>query len=144
MKSQPALRVIGLLATTGTVALLSACGGEAPAPPPAGAEPAAAVQAGPAAAPATDPAPANTECGTVPATGATKAKVVIRAGAIDCAQATDVLTRYFQQLTPADAARPDGAGPIVLGGWTCGSGSPTDPTTCSTEDGRQIDGVPVK
>jgi hypothetical protein len=151
MNSQPVLRSLGLLSATGAVALLSACGGGDAAPQaPAPTAEAVAAPAGPAPAPAAHPAAANTECGAVPAVGAARAvptaraNVVVRAGAVDCPQATDVFTQYFRKLTPADAARPDGAGPVVLGGWTCGSGSPTDPTTCSTEDGRQIDAVPAK
>ncbi|NKQ52623.1 hypothetical protein HFP15_06985 [Amycolatopsis sp. K13G38] len=79
-------------------------------------------------------------CGTVPAAAGARANVVVRRGNVDCAQATAVVTRYFARLSPSDAARPDGAGPVALEEWTCGS----DPgvalnATCSTEDDREID-----
>jgi hypothetical protein len=80
----------------------------------------------------------------VTAFGTIKAKIVVREGAVDCGQANDLLTHYFHGLTPADIAKPDGAGPISVGRWTCGSGpipTSSDVATCSTEDGREVDGV---
>jgi hypothetical protein len=97
----------------------------------------------PAAVAAADPAPLDIQCGKVPATKGAQADVVIRAGAVDCPQATKLITDYFQKLSP-DEVNSDGAGPVALAEWTCGSG-PNDPvTTCSTEDSRQVDGVVAK
>jgi hypothetical protein len=80
-------------------------------------------------------------CGKVPATKGVQADVVVRGGTVDCAQATQVITQYFQKLSPSEAASPDGAGPVALGEWTCGSGAGDPVTTCSTEDSRQVEGV---
>ncbi|WP_158885728.1 hypothetical protein [Amycolatopsis anabasis] len=145
MRSQPALRPLGLLVPAAALLLAGCGGGDNPDQPPASqSSPAAAAPTGPALLPAANPAAPGTDCGPVTAIGGAKAKVVVREGSEDCAQATQVLTEYFQKITPAEANKPDGAGPVSLGGWTCGSGSPTDPTTCSTEDGRLIEGSPAK
>ena len=98
--------------------------------------------------PADVAAPANAvkalSCGIVPAADGAQAKVLVRQGNVDCAQATAVATQYFARLSPADRANPDGAGPVALEEWTCGSdpGSPLT-ATCSTEDGREIGTVPA-
>jgi ABC-type phosphate transport system substrate-binding protein len=109
--------------------LLSGCGADpAPAAAPAPTSPAQAAE----------PAPAGTPCGEVAGVEGAKNKIVVR-GKTDCAEAAQVLTEYFQKLTPAEAASPQGPGPVVVGAWTCGSG-PNDPVThCSTEDDRQIE-----
>lgn len=109
--------------------LLGGCGAD-PAPSPA---------TGPTApAPAAEQAPAGTSCGDVGGFQGAKNKLVVR-GKADCAEATQVLAEYFRKLTPAEAASPQGPGPVVIGAWTCGSG-PNDPvTSCSTEDERQIE-----
>lgn len=121
MKSFSALPV--LLA----VAVLSGCGAD-PAPSAAPAP----------SSPAAEKAPAGTPCGEVTGLQGAKNKVVAH-GKTDCAEATQVLTDYFTKLTPAEAASPQGPGPVVIGAWTCGSG-PNDPvTSCSTEDERQIE-----
>ncbi|WP_181774026.1 hypothetical protein [Amycolatopsis pittospori] len=110
------------------VAVLSGCG----------ADPAPAAAPAPSSSPATEQAPAGTPCGEVPGLQGAKNKVVAH-GKTDCAEATQVLTDYFAKLTPAEAASPQGPGPVVIGAWTCGSG-PNDPvTSCSTEDARQIE-----
>ncbi|SDW45492.1 hypothetical protein SAMN05421504_101626 [Amycolatopsis xylanica] len=120
---------------------LAGCGSDAATPPPAPSSPAAAAPpSGPAPSPAANPAAAGTQCGEVPAKDK-QAKVTVRGGAVDCAQATQVVTEYFRKLTPAEAKSPQGPGPIAVGEWTCGSG-PNDPvTTCSTEDDRQVEGT---
>jgi hypothetical protein len=88
------------------------------------------------------PAPTTaTPCGKVPAVPGAQADVVIRAGAVDCPQATRVVTQYFQKLSPSEAASPNGAGPVALGEWTCGSATGDPVTTCSTEDDRQVEAV---
>ena len=118
--------------------LLTGCGGGTTAPPAAPADPGAASVAA-----AADPPPLAIQCGKVPAGNGAQADVVIRAGVVDCPQATKLITEYFQKLSP-DEVNSDGAGPLALAEWTCGSG-PNDPvTTCSTEDSRQVDGVVVK
>jgi hypothetical protein len=122
--------------------LAAGCGADGPADEPATQHQVPAADTGPAGMPAAQPATPGTECGVVPAIGGAMSMVVVRAGAVDCAQATTVLTRYFAKLTPAQAASPEGSEPVPLGAWTCASGPATDPwTTCSTEDGRQVDGV---
>ncbi|MFC3448223.1 hypothetical protein [Amycolatopsis speibonae] len=109
------------------VVLLSGCGADpAPAAAPQPSSPAAA------------PVAAGTPCGEVAGPQGSKNKVVAH-GKTECAEATQVLTDYFTKLTPAEAASPQGPGPVVIGSWTCGSG-PNDPvTSCSTEDERQIE-----
>ncbi|HVW41758.1 MAG TPA: hypothetical protein VHC18_10440 [Amycolatopsis sp.] len=113
--------------TAGALALTACGGGPAPAAPAPAAQSAAPVS-----------------CGTVPATHGTQAKVLVRQGNVDCAQAGAVATRYFARLTAADLANPDGAGPVALDPWTCGSdpGAPLT-ATCSTEDDREIGTVPA-
>ena len=112
---------------------LTACGGE-PATDPAVTARAAAASTSAEAIP----------CGSVPATEGKQAKVVVRQGDVGCGQATAVATQYFARLTPTDLASPDGAGPVALEDWTCGSdaGSPLT-ATCSTEDDREIATVPA-
>ncbi|WP_410657871.1 hypothetical protein [Amycolatopsis sp. lyj-112] len=104
-----------------------------------GADPAPSAAPGPSSpATTTEQAPAGTPCGDITGLQGAKNKLVVH-GKADCAEATQVLTEYFQKLTPAEAASPQGPGPVVIGAWTCGSG-PNDPvTTCSTEDDRQIE-----
>jgi hypothetical protein len=113
---------------------LTACGGQAVTTPP----PADQVLAAMANPPAKD-----IPCGTVAGAGGTLAKVTIRQGAVDCGQAGALIARYFTKLTPSDLSNPDGAGPIALDPWTCGS-APAAPlaATCSTEDGREVDTQP--
>ncbi|WP_414938853.1 hypothetical protein [Amycolatopsis sp. cmx-11-51] len=121
MKSFSALPV--LLA----VVVLSGCGAD-PTPSAAPAP----------SSPVAEKAPTGTPCGEVTGFQSAKNKVVAH-GKTDCAEATQVLTDYFAKLTPAEAASPQGPGPVVIGAWTCGSG-PNDPvTSCSTEDERQIE-----
>jgi len=98
-------------------------------------------------APAAAPGPEQTAevaCGTVPAVDGARAKVVVRRGNVDCVQATAVATQYFARLSPSDIARPDGAGPVAIDPWTCGSdaGAALN-ATCSTEDNREIDTSPA-
>jgi hypothetical protein len=111
--------------------------GAAVSPSPSAAPP------GPARSPTTVAGgPAGTQCGKVPAAPGTQAEVIVRGGAVDCPQATRLITQYFTTLSPQDLASPGGPGPIPPGEWTCGSGPGNDPvTTCSTEDDRQVDGV---
>ncbi|EOD66292.1 hypothetical protein H480_22417, partial [Amycolatopsis vancoresmycina DSM 44592] len=78
-------------------------------------------------------------CGDVTAAGAKTA--VVAHGRVDCAAAAKLLTDYFAKLTPAEAASPDGPGPIAIGEWTCGSAAGDPVTACSTEDGRQVEGT---
>jgi hypothetical protein len=112
--------------------LLAGCGGGDTSAQNASAGPPPAVGAA-------DPSPTAIPCGKVPAVQGAQADVVIRGGTVDCPEATKLLTDYFKQLTPADLASPDGAGPVVLGEWTCGSGAGDPVTSCSTEDSRQVD-----
>lgn len=112
--------------------LLGGCGAD---PAPAASTPAPAPSS-PAQAAA--PAPAGTPCGEVAGLEGVKNKLVVF-GKTECAEAAQVVTDYFRKLTPAEAASPQGPGPVVVGAWTCGSG-PNDPVThCSTEDDRQIE-----
>ncbi|MFJ8913715.1 hypothetical protein [Amycolatopsis sp. NPDC102389] len=121
------MKSLAVLPAALAVVLLSGCGADpAPAAAPAPSSPAATS------------APAGTPCGEVAGLQGAKNKVVAH-GKTDCAEATQVLTDYFAKLTPAEAASPQGPGPVVIGAWTCGSG-PNDPvTSCSTEDERQIE-----
>ncbi|HET6288009.1 MAG TPA: hypothetical protein VFG15_14820 [Amycolatopsis sp.] len=121
------MKSLAVVPTAFAVVLLSGCGADpAPAAAPAPSSPAAAS------------VPAGTPCGEVAGLQGAKNKVVAH-GKTDCAEATQVLTDYFAKLTPAEAASPQGPGPVVIGAWTCGSG-PNDPvTSCSTEDERQIE-----
>lgn len=113
--------------------LLSGCGAD---PAPAAAPAATPAPSSPAQT--AEPAPSGTPCGEVAGIGGAKNKVVAL-GKAECAEAAQVLTEYFRKLTPAEAASPQGPGPVVIGAWTCGSG-PNDPVTnCSTEDDRQIE-----
>ncbi|MEV7095157.1 hypothetical protein AB0M80_20185 [Amycolatopsis sp. NPDC051045] len=118
-------------------AALAGCGGRDPAP-------AAPSSAGPAPVPAAAAAAGSTApgvpCGDVTGTGGAKTAVVAH-GQVDCAAATKLLKDYFAKLTPAEAASPDGPGPVVLDEWTCGSGADDPVTACSTEDGRQVEGT---
>ncbi|QWF85531.1 hypothetical protein [Amycolatopsis sp. CA-230715] len=136
-------RLLGIAALACALPLAACSGQDTPsAPAPDNAAQTGGTPPGPASDPAAHPAAPGTECGPVPSVNGAKAKVVVTAGAVDCAQATTLLTQYFQKLTPADLANPDGAGPVALGEWTCGSGPASAPaTTCSTEDNRQVDGV---
>jgi hypothetical protein len=120
------------------VLTLSACGqGAPPAAPPA--------DAGQAQAALADPPDQNIQCGTVPAADGLQAKVIIRQGAVDCAEAVTLLTQYFGRLTPSAIANPDGAGPVALDPWTCGSDPGSVLTaTCSTEDGREVGSEPAR
>lgn len=131
-----ALRSIGALALCALT--LGACGAQS-------AQPAPSPGAAPEAQAARDDLQAqDIPCGSVPATGDKQAKVVIRQGAVECAEARTVFTQYFARLSPADAASPSGAGPLALQAWTCGSDPGTvTAATCSTEDGRQIDAQPA-
>ncbi|WP_340682161.1 hypothetical protein LCL61_26140 [Amycolatopsis coloradensis] len=124
------MKSLAVLPAAFAVVLLSGCGAD-PAP-------AAAPPPSPAPTPTADQVLAGTPCGEVTGFQGAKNKVVVR-GKTDCAEATQVLTDYFAKLTPAEAASPQGPGPVVFGAWTCGSG-PNDPvTSCSTEDERQIE-----
>ncbi|OLZ49558.1 hypothetical protein [Amycolatopsis keratiniphila] len=121
------MKSLAVLPAALAVVLLGGCGAD-PAP----------AAAPPPSSPASTPAPAGTPCGEIAGLQGAKNKVVAR-GKTDCGEATQVLTDYFAKLTPAEAASPQGPGPVVIGAWTCGSG-PNDPvTSCSTEDDRQID-----
>ncbi len=116
------------LALWATAFLLSGCTGD-PAP-----------AAAPASSSSQSPEQelAGTPCDDFAGPDGAKNKVVVR-GKTDCAEAAQVLKDYFQKLTPAEAASPQGPGPIVVGAWTCGAG-PNDPVTnCSTEDDRQLE-----
>ncbi|TNC25489.1 hypothetical protein FG385_14880 [Amycolatopsis alkalitolerans] len=128
------------MGSTGSVAAcvlaLSACGGGQPAPPAA--PPDTGVAQGVAAT-------RDVQCGTVPAPGGQRAKVVVQQGGVECAEALTVLTQYFGRVTPAEAASPDGAGPVAVDPWTCASEPASVPAaTCSTEDGRQIAAEPAR
>ncbi|HET6500909.1 MAG TPA: hypothetical protein VFG87_09125 [Amycolatopsis sp.] len=132
------MKVLSLLGPAAGVLVLAACGAAPaspglPTPPP------------PAAARVTPPAldDAVTACGSMPVTGGS-ARAFVREGAVGCDEARRLLARYFAELTPAERARPGGAGPIPLDSWTCGS-DPGTPfaATCSTEDNRQIDAQPA-
>ncbi|HKN53324.1 MAG TPA: hypothetical protein VJX66_12525 [Amycolatopsis sp.] len=117
--------------------LLTGCGAD-PAPAPATTSAAPTVPAAAAAAASTPP---GVPCGDVPGSGGAKTAVVAH-GKIDCGAATQLLKDYFKKLTPAEAKSAAGPGPVALGEWTCGSGPNNDPvTTCSTEDGREVDGT---
>ncbi|MBB5857943.1 hypothetical protein ACFQ05_20230 [Amycolatopsis umgeniensis] len=121
------MKSLAVLPAALAVVLVSGCGAD-PAP--------SAAQT--PSSPAVTPAPAGTPCGEVAGLQGAKNKVVAH-GKTDCAEATQVFTDYFTKLTPAEAASPQGPGPVVIGSWTCGSG-PNDPvTSCSTEDERQIE-----
>ncbi|MTD58545.1 hypothetical protein [Amycolatopsis pithecellobii] len=136
MSRQFVLRSIGPVAVC--VLTLSACGSQA-APPPV------PVQGQDVQAVLGVPPAQNIQCGTVPASGGAQAKVTIREGVVECAEAVTVLTQYFGRLTAAAAASPDGAGPIAIDPWTCGSDAGSVVTaTCSTEDGREIDAEPAR
>ncbi|KFU82352.1 hypothetical protein SAMN04489729_1102 [Amycolatopsis lurida] len=122
------MKSLAVLPAALAVVLLSGCG----------ADPAPATAPPPSPAPTADQVLAGTPCGEVTGFQGAKNKVVVR-GKAECAEATQVLTDYFAKLTPAEAASPQGPGPVVVGAWTCGSG-PNDPvTSCSTEDERQIE-----
>ncbi|MFI7118918.1 hypothetical protein [Amycolatopsis sp. NPDC049868] len=122
------MKSLSVLPAALAVVLLSGCG----------ADPAPAAAPSPSSAPAADQALAGSPCGEVTGFQGAKNKVVVR-GKTDCAEAAQVLKDYFAKLTPAEAASPQGPGPVVVGAWTCGSG-PNDPvTSCSTEDERQIE-----
>ncbi|KAA9151346.1 hypothetical protein FPZ12_039160 [Amycolatopsis acidicola] len=124
-------KFLALLPLTASALALAACA-SSPAPaPPAPADAAAAVMA--------DPPEESVECGTVTGTGNAQAKVTVRHGEVDCAAAATLMTRYFAKLTKTDLSRADGAGPVALDPWTCGSdaGTPLS-ATCSTEDGREV------
>ncbi|MEU4247242.1 hypothetical protein AB0F15_07530 [Amycolatopsis sp. NPDC026612] len=121
-----------LLLVTATAAL-AGCGGGDPAP----AAPSSAAPAAVAAAESTAP---GVPCGDVPGSGGAKTTVVAH-GKVDCAAAATLLKDYFAKLTPAEAASPDGPGPLAIGEWTCGSGANDPVTACSTEDGRQVEGT---
>lgn len=127
MKPQP------LLVPAAACALvLAACGTQSAPPSPAPS--AAGSAAGPTAAPVA--------CGSV--TGPRgAAQVTVRAGTVGCDEAKSVLAQYFAGLAPADLTDPQGAGPVALGPWTCGSdpGQPLS-ATCSTEDNREVAGSP--
>lgn len=127
MKPQPKL---GLLASC-TLALAACATPTAPPPSPS---PAAAMAG---------PAPAPVPCGAVSGPRGT-ARVSVQLGAVGCDEARALLAQYFTRLTPADLANPEGAGPIALGAWTCGSdpGAPLA-ASCSTEDDRQIASTPA-
>ncbi|MFE6616823.1 hypothetical protein [Amycolatopsis sp. NPDC057786] len=119
------MKSLAVLPAAFAVVLLSGCGAD---PAPAAAPP----------SPTADQVLAGTPCGEITGFQGAKNKVVVR-GKAECAEATQVLTEYFAKLTPAEAASPQGPGPVVVGAWTCGSG-PNDPvTSCSTEDERQIE-----
>lgn len=130
------LRSIGSAAAC--VLTLSACGSQpAPAPLP--------VVTGGAEAVLAEPPTQDVPCGTVPTGDGDEAKVVIRLGEVECAEAVTLLTQYFARVTPAAAASPDGAGPIAVGEWTCGSEPASVATaTCSTEDGREVAAEPAR
>ena len=119
-----------LLPVAACVLLLAACGGQRNTP-------AVPVQQG-----VVTPSPAAIQCGTVPAAGGSP-HVVVQQGKIGCDEAKSLLTQYFAKLSPADLASPDGAGPIAIGPWTCGS-NPAAPlaAACSTEDDRQVSAAP--
>lgn len=136
MSRQFLLRSIGSVAVC--VLTLSACGGQ-------DAPPAAPVDGGQAQAIVADPSAEEIQCGTLPATNGQQAKVIIRQGSVECAEAVTLLTQYFARVTPAEAASPDGAGPVALDPWTCGSDAGSVLTaTCSTEDGREVDSQPAR
>lgn len=120
------MKSLAVLPAAFAVVLLSGCGAD-PAP-----------AAAPPPSPTADQVLAGTPCGEVTGFQGAKNKVVVR-GKAECAEAKQVLADYFAKLTPAEAASPQGPGPVVVGAWTCGSG-PNDPvTSCSTEDERQIE-----
>lgn len=122
------MKSLAVLPAAFAVVLLSGCG----------ADPAPAAAPAPSPVPTADQVLAGKPCGEVAGFQGAKNTVVVR-GKADCAEAKQVLTDYFAKLTPAEAASPQGPGPVVVGAWTCGSG-PNDPvTSCSTEDERQID-----
>ncbi|WP_027941710.1 hypothetical protein [Amycolatopsis taiwanensis] len=90
------------------------------------------------AAEVASPSAAPVPCGTV--TGPRgPARVSVQGRTVACDEAKTLLTQYFARLTPADLVNPDGAGPLALGPWTCGSdpGAPLA-ANCSTEDDREI------
>ncbi|MFD2416962.1 hypothetical protein [Amycolatopsis pigmentata] len=124
------LWTLGLAATC--VLALGACQGEARSSEPPS----------PAAGQA-DTSPSLEPCGTVSVPeGSTQAFVL--GEAVSCEEVKALLTEYFTKLTPVDLTRPDGAGPVAVGAWTCGSdpGAPLS-ATCSTEDDRQVTAAPA-
>lgn len=123
-------RMLGPVAACALV--LSACGTQtAPVAP-------APSQAAAMAVPSATALP----CGTL-AGPRGPARISVEGGTVACDEAKTVLTQYFARLAPADLANPQGAGPVVLGPWTCGSnpGAPLA-ATCSTEDDRQVASTP--
>ncbi|MEV6824284.1 hypothetical protein [Amycolatopsis sp. NPDC051102] len=123
-----------LLLVAATAALAGCGGAPAPATPSSSGAP---VPAAAAAAASTAP---GVPCGDVAGAGGAKTAVVAH-GKVDCAAASKLLKDYFAKLTPAEANDADGPGPIVLDEWTCGSGANDPVTACSTEDGRQVEGI---
>jgi hypothetical protein len=123
---------------TASALLLAGCGATSAHNAPAGSPGPALASSSPHDVPASTTA---TPCGRVPTVPGAQADVLIRAGAVNCPQATRVITQYFQKLSPSEAASPNGAGPMALGEWTCGSATGDPVTTCSTEDDRQVEAV---
>lgn len=82
-------------------------------------------------------------CGTVSVPEGSAQAFVFGEG-VSCEEVKALLTQYFTNLTPVDLTRPDGAGPVAVGVWTCGSepGAPLS-ATCSTEDDRQVTTAPA-
>lgn len=121
---------LGLTATC--VLTLGACQGETPSP-----ETSSPMAEQAVTTPSLEP------CGTVSVPeGSTQA--FVRGGTVSCEDAKTLLTQYFTKLTPVDLTQPDGAGPVAVGAWTCGSdpGAPLS-ATCSTEDDLQVTALPA-
>ncbi|HVV10603.1 hypothetical protein [Amycolatopsis sp.] len=124
-------KISALLVPAACALTLGACASQSPAPAPVAPQQAAALMA--------EPPARAVECGTVTGPGNVQVKVSVQQGDVDCASATTLMTRYFARLTAADLARTDGAGPVALDPWTCGSdpGQPLS-ATCSTEDSLEV------
>ncbi|GAB3292075.1 hypothetical protein GCM10027563_30810 [Parasphingorhabdus pacifica] len=64
---------------------------------------------------------------------------------VECENAVRVMDDYYRTLERGEGPGAGGRGPVSVGAWTCSHGPVTNPgTTCSTEDGRVIEGETQK
>lgn len=87
--------------------------------------------------------PPGTRCPSVVITAAEiPADVYIRAGNVDCANATQAMQDYFTALSEGKGPGA-GRGPLTIREWHCGTGPATDPWAgCVTDNGKEIEAVP--